>query len=93
MNKDYLFIENHISKENIGEHDADNFFLCEEVKNQVKAWQERHEGCTLIGVCYEEPHPRYHGFYAVVYEDENGNRFWTHWNIDEVKEYMKAGLL
>lgn len=90
---DYSFLENRISKENIGEHDEDNRFLMERFNSQIERYLEDRPGCTLIGVCYEEPHPSYKGYYPIVYEDENGNRFWTHWCIDTAKEYKEVGLL
>lgn len=84
---DYNFIECHIAKSNIGEHDSDNRFLLEGIDKQIDSWQEEHPGCTLVGVCYEYPHPSCKGYYPIVYEDENGNRFWTHWCVDNYKEF------
>ena len=90
---DYSFVDCHISKENIGEHDADNRFLMEDFKNQLRVWQEQHEGCTIIGICYEYPHPRYKGYYPMVYEDQSGNRFWTHWDLYTYQDYVEANML
>lgn len=90
---EYAFINCRIAKENIGEHDADNRFLMEGVENQIRRWKETHEGCTLIGICYEDPHPCYRGYYPMVYEDETGSRFWTHWDVDTFCEYVEAGLI
>ena len=84
----YAFIENRIAKENIGEHDGDNRFICEGVEHMMDAWQQDHEGCTPIGVCYEDPHPWSRGYYPMVYEDENGNRYYTHINIEYIHEYF-----
>jgi len=33
MKDDFYFLDNKIHKENIGEHDGDNRFLCEGVEN------------------------------------------------------------
>ena len=93
MPNDYLFLENKISVENIGEHDGDNRFMMEPLQNQLRWWQGEHPDCTMIGVCYEDEHPIYHGFYPVVYEDQDGNRFWTHWDISSIKEYIETGLI
>ena len=76
MAVDYSFINCHIAKENIGEHDGDNRFLMADIGHQIEAWQEDHEGCTIIGI-----------------EDENGNRFWTHWNPGYLNEHVEAGLV
>lgn len=89
---DYDFFNCRISKENIGEHDYDNRFLIDNIDDQLETWKEQHEGCTPIGICYELP-SRYHGYYPMVYEDENGNRYWTHWNVDITKEYLDEGNL
>lgn len=93
MAVDYSFIDCHIAKENIGEHDGDNRFLIADIGHQIEAWQEDHKGCTIVGICYEDPHPFYKGYYPMVYEDENGNRFWTHWNPGTLNEYVEAGLI
>ena len=89
LKDDFHFLDNKIHKENIGEHDGDNRFLCEGVENMMNTWKETHENCTPIGVCYEFPHEIYKGFYPMVYEDENGNRFWTHIDVSTIKEYME----
>ena len=90
---DYSFTECHIAKENIGEHDGDNRFLMVSFDKQIEKWHEDHQGCTLIGICYEDPHPFYDGYFPMVYEDEDGNRFWTHWCVKTLEEYKEAGLL
>ncbi len=90
---DYSFLDCKISKENIGEHDADNRFMMESIPKQLNAWKEDHPGCIMIGVCYEDEHPNYKGFFPFVYEDQSGNRFWTHWDLSSIEDYMEAGLL
>lgn len=90
---DYSFIDCRISVENIGEHDGDNRFIMEDMPNQIPRWYEDHEGCTIVGICYEDPHPYYKGFYPMVYEDQNGDRFYTHWNVDEFKECVELGII
>lgn len=35
----YEFIECHIAKDNIGEHDGDNRFLLESIEKQLESWQ------------------------------------------------------
>lgn len=89
LKNDFYFLDNKIHKENIGEHDGDNRFLCEGIENLMTMWKETHEGCTPIGICYEFPHEYCHGFYPMVYEDENGDRFWTHIDVWTIKEYME----
>ena len=91
--KDYLFLENKISVDSIGEHDADNRFMIEDCVHQMDAWKEDHPGCTMIGVFYADEHPNCRGFYPFVYEDENGDRFWTHWDLLTIQEYIENGLL
>ena len=90
---DYSFVKCRIAKENIGEHDADNRFLMEDFEHQLDKWHEDHEGCTIIGICYDDPHPYYCGYYPMVYEDEHGNRFWTHWCLGTYQEYVEDGLI
>lgn len=89
----YDFVECSISKENIGSHDADNTFLLEPLNRQIDVWQEAHPDCTLVGVCYEEPHPEIKGYFPMVFEDIDGNRFYTHWCVGTYKEYKDSGLL
>lgn len=90
---DYTFVDCHISKDNIGEHDFDNSFCAENMEHQIEKFYETHEGCTIVGICYEDPHPYYKGYYPLVFEDENGNRFYTHWNVGTFKEYVSDGLI
>lgn len=89
----YEFMNCHIAKDNIGEHDGDNRFLLANTEDQLSSWQEEHEGCTPVGICYEDPHPNYSGFYPMVYEDENGNRYWTHWDIASFKDAVEDGRI
>lgn len=84
---DFYFIDNRIASENIGEHDGDNRFLLESVRNMMKSWKEEHEDCTPIGVCYDDSTKKY-DCYPMVYEDQNGNRFYTHIPVDTIKEYI-----
>lgn len=87
----YEFLNNSLSKEYVqwNNHDGDNRFLLEDPLHHVDAWQREHEGCTLIGVCYEENDYTDNAyFHPVIYEDENGNRYWTHFDIETLKEYL-----
>lgn len=84
---DFYFIDNRIASENIGEHDGDNRFLLESVQDMMKSWNKEHEGCTPIGVCYDDSTKKY-DCYPMVYEDQNGNRFYTHIPVDTIKEYI-----
>lgn len=84
----YYFINNKIAYENIGEHDADNRFILQTLYNQMSTWQAEHPGCTPIGVCYDEREEK-NGFRPMVYEDEHGDRFYTHIDIASIEEYIK----
>lgn len=84
---DFYFIDNRIASENIGEHDGDNRFLLESVPDMMKSWKKEHEDCTPIGVCYDDSTKKY-DYYPMVYEDQNGNRFYTHIPVDTIKEYI-----
>lgn len=86
--QDFSFIKSKISVENIGEHDADNRFLVEDIHNQMKYWRELHPDCVPVGVCYDESMNKY-GFFPMVYEDKNGNRFYTHIDVSTIKEYLE----
>ena len=90
---DYSFIDCHIAKENIGTHDFDNRFVAEPMARQIEYWQEEHPGCTIIGMCYDEETKKYGGYYPMVYEDENGFRYYTHWDVKTYLEYKEEGLL
>lgn len=63
LKDDFYFIDNKIAKENIGEHDGDNRFLAEGIKDLMPKFYETHPGCTPIGICYEDEHPRFKGFF------------------------------
>lgn len=89
----YEFIECHVAKDNIGEHDGDNRFLLESIEKQLESWQKDHEDCIPIGICYEDEHPRFKGFYPMVFEDKDGNRYWTHWDVTTFKEAVEAGII
>ena len=72
-----------------GDYLKKGYFLLEDILHHVDAWQREHEGCTLIGVCYEEnDYTDNDYFHPVIYEDENGNRYWTHFDIETLKEYL-----
>ena len=88
LKQEWAFRENHIAKENIGEHDADNRFLTEGIHRQLTHWKNTHEDCTPIGICYDEEMENY-GCYPMVFEDEDGNRFYTHVDIKTVEEYIE----
>ena len=88
LDEEWSFRKNKIAKENIGEHDADNRFLLEDTYRQLRRWKSTHEGCVPVGVCYDQETENY-GCYPLVYEDENGNRFYTHCDIKSVEEYIE----
>ena len=88
LKEEWLFRENRIARENIGEHDADNRFLLEDIHRQLTHWKSNHEDCTPIGICYDEEEEKY-GCYPMVFEDKNGNRFYTHVNIKTIEEYIE----
>ena len=88
LKEEWLFRENKIARENIGEHDADNRFLLEDIHRQLTHWKSNHEDCTPIGICYDEEEEKY-GCYPMVFEDKNGNRFYTHVNIKTIEEYIE----
>lgn len=85
---EFYFIDGKIAFENIGEHDADNRFLLEDIHQQMRKWRDEHPDCTPIGVCYDERVEKC-GFRPMVYEDKNGNRFYTHIDIPTIKEYIE----
>ena len=89
---DYSFVDCRISKENIGEHDADNRFMMEPFERQMDAWKAEHPGCTPIGICYDDEVSSY-GCYPMVFEDANGNRYYTHWDIKTYQDYKREGLV
>ena len=89
LKDDFYFIDNRISIENEGEHDGDNRFLCEGIENMMNVFYETHPGCTPIGICYEDEHSIYRGFFPMVFEDEDGNRFYDHIDILSIKEYLE----
>lgn len=89
LKDDFYFIDNKIAKENIGEHDGDNRFLAEGINGLMPKFYETHPGCTPIGICYEDEHPSFRGFFPMVFEDENGNRFYDHIDIETIKEYLE----
>jgi len=82
-------LDSHINISNIGEHDADNRFIVGDVEKWMSKWQEDHEGCVIIGICYDESIKKYETYYPMVYEDENGNRFYTHIDVEFLKEYIE----
>lgn len=87
----YAFVECKIAKENIGEHEMDNRFLMYSIKDSIDELKKQFD-CEPIGICYEMPsHNK--GYYPLVCEDKDGNRFWVHWDVDTFKEYKEAGLL
>ena len=88
LKDEWSFRENRIDPQNLGEHDGDNRFFMETVPNHLKAWREEHPGCTPIGICYDESEKSY-GCYPMVFEDENGNRFYTHVDIKAVEECIE----
>lgn len=88
ISAEWLFRENRIAKENIGQHDADNRFLSKDIQIQLSTWRGSHPDCTPIGICYDKETENY-GCYPMVYEDKNGNRFYTHCDIKSVEDYIE----
>ena len=88
LKEEWSFRENRIARENIGEHDADNRFLLDDIHRHLTHWKNTHEGCTPIGICYDEEEENY-GCYPMVFEDENGNRFYTHCDIKAVNDQIE----
>lgn len=86
---DFFFIDNKIAIENIGEHDADNRFMGERITIQMKVWKSTHPDCIPIGVCYDPSIEKYDGFFPMVFENRNGERFYTHIDIATIKEYIE----
>ena len=85
---DFSFLDKHVDIYNLGQHDMDNSFIFTDfIVWQLPAWQARHEGCTPIGICKESTNGG-GAYIAMVFEDEDGNRYYTHvpasW-IDEAK--------
>jgi len=89
ISDEWSFRTNRIARENIGTHDADNRFLSKDIQIQLSTWRGTHQGCTPIGICYDESEENY-GCYPMVYEDESGNRFYTHCDIKSVEDYIKS---
>lgn len=75
---DVSFMHRHVNLQNIGQHDLDNSFIhADYMCWQFPAWQANHPGCTPVGICRESTNGR--GLYfAMVFEDEKGNRYFTH---------------
>lgn len=88
LDEEWSFRKNKIARENIGEHDGDNRFLLSDIHRQLRHWKNSHENCTPIGICYDEEEENY-GCYPMVFEDENGNRFYTHCDIKTIEEYIE----
>ena len=89
----YEFLNHRFSEDYVrwNNHDGDNRFLLSDDLNMVDAWQEDHEGCTLLGVVnVENCHTSHKGYYPVIYSDENENYYWTHFPIDFIKEALEA---
>ena len=72
ISDEWSFRANRIARENIGTHDADNRFLSKDIQIQLSTWRGTHQGCTPIGICYDESEENY-GCYPMVYEDEAEN--------------------
>ena len=76
---DFSFLNKHVDINNLGQHDLDNSFLYTDfIVWQFPAWQGQHEGCTPIGICEESTNGVAGEFIAMVFENENGNRYFTH---------------
>jgi hypothetical protein len=101
----YAFLERHIDLYNCGQHDLDNSFLLSDYGQIMKSlkhardglvpefasWSSSHWLCTPIGICPENMHKTPGMRYvAMVFEDDNGNRYFVHvpgyW-VDEYKVF------
>lgn len=101
----YAFLERHIDFYNCGQHDLDNSFLLSDYGQIMKglkhardglvpefaSWSSSHWMCTPIGICPENMHKTPGMRYvAMVFEDDQGNRYFTHvpgyW-VDEYKVF------
>ena len=95
LKKEWGYIlENRIAADFIGEHDPNNRFLAEDTRNWMKEWKFDHEGCTPIGICYDPCVAKYGCYHPMVYEDENGDRFYTHVGtvtLEEIIELEEKG--
>lgn len=75
---DYSFMDKHVDISNIGQHDLDNYFVHGEFMCwQFPTWQKTHPGCVPIGICKESTNCD-GMFVAMVFEDSNGGRYYTH---------------
>ena len=78
-----------IAAGNIGEHDADNSFMSAPLEKQLDEWQQDHEGCVPIGICYDKSVGRYDGEYQpMVFEDDKGDRYYTHIDFQSRTDYF-----
>ena len=75
---DFSFLDKHVDIYNLGQHDLDNSFIFTDfIVWQFPVWQAHHEGCVPIGIC-EESTDGNGAYIAMVFEDEDGNRYYTH---------------
>ena len=80
---DYSFLFHHVDRDNCGQHDMYNGFLCcNGLSDGFADWQEENPGAIPIGVCPENTHNTSDDplgqFLAMVYEDPDGNRYFVH---------------
>jgi hypothetical protein len=90
---DYSFVDCHIAKENIGEHEPYNGWINAPMPKQIEEWQRCFPDCTPIGICYDDSEAKYDRYRPMVFEDADGHRFYTHWDVTTYEEYKEAGLL
>lgn len=77
---DYSFLFRHVDLHNIGQHDMCNAFLRGNgLAEEFALWQEDTPGAIPIGVC-PEAGKRFYGmdYIAMVFEDEDGRRYYVH---------------
>lgn len=85
--EDYSFLEHHVDISNLGEHDSDNSFLFSDFLIwQFPSWKKNHEDCIPIGICSESTNGPDGWFVAMVFEDAQGNRYYTHVPASWVEE-------
>lgn len=91
--KDLSFLGRHVDLYNCGQHDLDNSYMFEcdlnsTLEQEVEAFMRRHEDCVPVGICEEN---RDWSTVALVFEDQDGNRYFTHVPEYWLREYEVLG--
>ena len=90
---DLSFLGRHVDLYNCGQHDLDNSYMFEcdlnsTLEQEVEAFMRRHEDCVPVGICEEN---RDWSTVALVFEDQDGNRYFTHVPEYWLREYEVLG--